>query len=334
MKTHILSIIIALFVSLQVSAQEATDQPSQTLVYSFFINSAPDGCNLPLLGFVNMGRGSHQSVHIGFINTVRRDLTGSQLGFVNLAGGSVNGSQIGFVNTTLQRFTGVQAGFVNTSIKSTHAAQVGFINTCPDSLSGAQVGFVNTVAHKADAIQVGFVNAAKTLKGSQVGFVNVVDSLERGVPIGFLSIVRKGGYHAVELSVTEMHPVNLAYKIGVSRLYTSLSVSYNPANEESLAFGAGFGTILPMGNKLYFNPELVSQTLFFDEFQQLSTFTPKFGYQFNQHLSLLAGPSVVWQYGDHDKPLVDPLFSFSKTTFTNNRGRLLTGARLALRYKF
>lgn len=334
MKTHILSIIIALIFSLNVSAQEATNRSSDALIYSFFINSVPDGCDLPLVGFINMGRGSHTSAHVGFINMVHQNITGTQVGFVNLAGGYVHGWQIGFVNSTPRDVFGAQVGFINVSSDSVTGGQVGFVNTCADSLTGTQIGFVNTVTHKANGFQVGFVNTAKTLSGSQVGFVNVVDSLERGVPIGFLSIVRKGGYHAVELSVTEMHPVNLAYKIGISRLYTTFNLSYNPNNEQALAFGAGFGSILPMGSKLYFNPEYITQTLLFDDFQQQSSFTPNFGYQFNSHLSVLAGPSLVWQYSDHKEPLVDPLFSFSKTTFTNNRGRLLTGARLALRYKF
>jgi hypothetical protein len=355
MKTQILLLLIALLSFSFTYAQESHEiiklemEPrSRTVVYSFIVNSIPDGSNIPLIGFVNLAHGSHKSAHIGFVNYVRENLTGTQISFINTMGGSligsqigfintaaknVTGSQIGFVNTGLANYSGLQVGFINTSIKKSSNIQIGFVNTCADTLKGAQIGFINTSLKKTYAAQVGFVNTAKTLKGTQIGFINLVDSIESGFPLGFLSIVGKGGYHALELSVTEMFPLNLSYKIGVSGLYTSFNISYDPSNAQNIALGAGLGSLIPVGKKVIINPEFISQTLFLSNFQQMNSFAAMVGYKFNNHFTLMVGPSVVLQYGSHTKPLIEPFFSFSKTPVFSN-GNLYTGARLALRYKF
>lgn len=348
MKTQILTIIFAVSLFSTTFAQEKTTPGNDFVLYSFIVNKVPDGYNIPMIGFANIALGTHKSADIGFVNYVKKDFTGGQISFINTIGGNGSGAQIGFintigkngygtqigfVNTTVRSFSGAQIGFVNTAVKKSTNIQVGFVNTNIDSLKGAQIGFVNTSLHKTDAAQIGFINTAKTLKGIQIGFVNLTDSIESGFPLGFLSVVRKGGYHAIELSVSEMYPLNLSYKIGVNKLYTSFIVSYNPAREKNVAFGLGLGSIFPLGKKLHINPEITSQTLFFNNFQQLSSVTANIGYSLNSHLSLLAGPSVVWQYGNNNDELNQPFFSFVKKQITE-KGSLLSGARLALRYKF
>jgi hypothetical protein len=333
MKTQMITLILILTLSTAAFSQEKSEERCSPVIYSFFINSVPDGFNFPLIGFINMGWGSHNSAHIGFINTARRNLNGGQIGFVNFAGGNVFGTQIGYINTAGRAMTGAQIGFVNTAIRKTNAIQLGFVNTSADSLKGAQIGFVNTASRRAEAAQVGYVNATKSLKGVQIGFVNYADTIESGMPIGFLSIVRRGGYHALELSVTEMYPINLSYKIGVSKLYSTLNLSYNPSNEKSVAIGAGLGSVLPMGNKFCFNPEFVSQSLIFDGFQQTTTFAANFGYRITPKITALAGPSLVWQYGNTFDRLNKPFFSFLNQQ-VGSWGNLITGARLSVRYQF
>lgn len=338
MKTQIITLLVALLTSIGTFAQGESqtihiEKRRDPVIYTLFINSVPDNFYLPLIGFINDARGNHYSAQIGFVNTTRRNFGGGQVSFINTVGGNVEGTQIGFINTTAGSFGGVQIGFVNTVAKKTNAIQVGFINTVADTLTGAQIGFINTSAKKTNAAQIGFVNTAKTLKGAQVGFINLADSIECGVPLGFLSIVRKGGYHALELSISEMHPINLSYKIGVSQLYTTFNLSYDPANAKNIAFGAGLGSILPLSKNFVFNPEFVSTTQYLNNFQQTNSFAAMFGYQFGSHLSVLAGPSLVLQYESRNKPLSDPFFSLSKTAVFNN-ANLISGARLALRYKF
>jgi len=349
MRTQILTFILLLSLFSTAFAEEEPTQKNDFILYSFIVNKVPDGCNIPMIGFVNIANGNHKSADIGFINYVNKDFTGAQVSFINTVGGNCKGAQIGFVNTTvkdnvgpqvgfinttMKEFSGAQVGFVNSTFKKATNIQVGFVNTCADSLKGAQIGFVNTSLKKTNAPQVGFINTATRLKGFQLGFVNLADTIECGFPVGFLSIVKKGGYHAIELSVSEMYPINLSYKIGVSKLYTSFVFSYNPANEKQVAIGAGLGSLLPIGKKISFNPEFLSQTLFFDDFEQISSFTANIGYSLNSHFTLFAGPSVVWQYGLHDpKDLNKPFFAFVKEQLSN-KGNLISGARFSVRYKF
>ena len=349
MKTQILTFILFLASFTLAFAQEETTPKKDFILYSFIVNNIPDGCNIPMIGFVNTANGNHKTADIGFINYVKKDFTGAQVSFINTVGGNCKGAQIGFINTTLKNnfgpqvgfinttmkeFSGAQIGFVNSTFKKATNIQVGFVNTSADSLKGAQIGFVNTSLKKTDAPQVGFINTATRLKGFQVGFINLADTIESGFPIGLLSIVKKGAYHAVELSVSEMYPINLSYKIGVSKLYTSFVVSYNPANEKHVALGAGLGSLLPLSKKLSFNPEILSQTLFFDDFEQISSFTANVGYNLDSHLTLFAGPSVVWQYGLHNpEDLNKPFFAFVKEQISN-KGNLISGARFSVRYKF
>ena len=349
MKTQILTFILFLASFTLAFAQEETTPKKDFILYSFIVNNIPDGCNIPMIGFVNTANGNHKTADIGFINYVKKDFTGAQVSFINTVGGNCKGAQIGFINTTLKNnfgpqvgfinttmkeFSGAQIGFVNSTFKKATNIQVGFVNTSADSLKGAQIGFVNTSLKKTDAPQVGFINTATRLKGFQVGFINLADTIESGFPIGLLSIVKKGAYHAVELSVSEMYPINLSYKIGVSKLYTSFVVSYNPANEKHVALGAGLGSLLPLSKKLSFNPEFLSQTLFFDDFEQISSFTANVGYNHDSHLTLFAGPSVVWQYGLHNpEDLNKPFFAFVKEQISN-KGNLISGARFSVRYKF
>jgi len=348
MKTQILSLAFFLVLVTLGFAQDETSKRSTPIIYSGIVNSVPDHFNLPLIGFINMGWGTHYSAHVGFINFVKSDLTGTQVGFVNTAGGSVLGTQIGyvntagrnvlgaqigFVNTTGGNYTGPQIGFINTAAKNCKSIQLGFINTCADSLKGAQIGFVNTTVRRAEAAQIGYVNIAKNLKGVQLGFVNLVDTIESGMPVGFLSIVKKGGYHAVELSLNEMYPINLAYKIGISKLYSSLIFSYNPSDQSSIAVGLGLGSVLPLGKKFSLIPEVSSQSTLFNSWQQTNTFALNGGFNINPHLTVLAGPSLVWQYGNLPEKLNKPFFSFSNKAYYN-RANLITGARVAIRYKF
>lgn len=348
MKTQILSlalIFILLYPALTRAESETQNGP---VIYSGIVNSVPDGFNLPLIGFINLGRGSHITAQVGFVNTVKSDLTGTQVGFINALGGSMLGTQIGYVNTTGRdvlggqvgfintsagEVVGPQIGFVNTAAKKSKSIQVGFVNTCGDSLKGAQIGFVNTVARQSEVAQVGFVNTARVIKGFQVGFINLADSIECGAPIGFLSIVKKGGYHALELSVTEMYPVNLSYKIGISRLYTTFVLSYDPFTKNSMAFGAGLGSVIPLGKRFSLVPEYISQNQLFNGWQQIHSLSVQAAYHFSSHFSVLAGPSMVWQYGNLPDRLNDPFFSFSKRAI-DLRGNLITGARLAVRYTF
>jgi len=299
---------------------ESNETKHRIGLYSFFFNVVPDDFRFPLIGFVNTAIGSHQGLQAGFVNTTLVDF---------------RGAQIGFVNSTLNDFSGLQAGFFNMTINELKGAQVGFVNTAGfGQQQGAQVGFVNLMRKGIKGVQVGFVNiTGGGVQGSQIGFLNYADSIT-GVPIGFISIVKKGGYRALEVSANEWYPVNLSFKIGVPRLYSFVSGSYNNNFENQFAIGYGLGSLLPLSKKLYFNPEFSNTQPIGKDFQlQFHSFVGNIGYQLSPHLQIAAGPSVTHVYSDKSDYFYKPAYSIVNHQI-NSHNRLVVGARIALGVNF
>jgi len=254
-----------------------------------------------------------------------RQLSGIQAGFINTIGGDLNGVQASFINTVVGDTTGLQLSFINTAVGELKGAQFAFVNTAVKPISGPQVGFINV--------------AAQGIKGTQIGLVNYADSIESGIPIGFLSIVRKGGYHAVEYSFTEFHTYNAGLKIGIDRFYSTIFVSYNQTKEASLnnfAAGLGLGSLLPFGKIFFFNPELNSLSIpnrvGVSGYRNLQTLVTYFGVNFNK-LSFAAGPSVTLISSGGNASQPKPLFSIARHDFNNNHS-LVVGLRAAARIRF
>jgi hypothetical protein len=240
------------------------------------------------------------------------------IGFVNVATGNYQGLQLGFVNTTLKNFKGLQMGFVNTSVENFKGAAIGFVNTGKQT-EGLQLGFVNT--------------AWKGIKGCQFGFVNYADTIT-GIPVGFISIVKKGGYKAIEISTNELYPVNLSFKIGISRFYSYIQGGYNPNFEKNFALGGGFGTLCPVGKKFYFNPEIENlNSLGKNANQQMLSLVGNFRYELFSAVQIAVGPSVVWMHSSKGEDLYKPVYSIVNQKIDNNN-RLLIGARAALSVNF
>ncbi|MDR2963969.1 MAG: hypothetical protein LBU90_10120 [Bacteroidales bacterium] len=337
-----------------------------------FVNTATQQPGKAQMGFVNTAVKAMDGAQLGFVNTVADSVHGAQIGYVNTAVGSVDGVQIGFANTAMGSVQGAQIGFANSASSSINAAQIGFVNTAAGDVTGAQLGFVNTAAGNVSGTQIGFVNVAtKKLKGMQLGFINYTDSVEAGIPIGFLSIVRHGGYQALELSVSEYYPATIAFKIGVEKFYTSLFFGYNPSQSNQsdmsdFATGAGFGTFIPIKNNFFFNPELnfmlpinryksgnktTDQTIMPEDiveetetprewYRQITSFAPYFGYNFNAHCSLAVAPTISWssvnatfEDGTAYNEVAEPLFSIA-THKINDKHSVVIGARAALRWRF
>jgi hypothetical protein len=272
-------------------------------VYTFFVNIVNENFHFPLIGFVNIAAGSHSFPQIGFVNVNQDNFTGLQAGFVNTVGGNLGGLQLGFVNTTIKSVDGVQLGFVSTAVNGFNGAQISFINI------------------------------AKKINGIQLGFINYAESIENGIPLGFISIVRNGGYKAVELSINELAAVNIAFKIGIDKLYTSINVSYNPLEtdiKESIFTGMGLGSIIPINEKFFFNPELVYINPITGSTQNYLSLVPNFGYKIISGLSVLIGPSITWAYTKKD---TEPFFSII-TYKINEQNSFLLGGRMALRLQW
>jgi hypothetical protein len=355
MKKIVFIIAILGIIAVNVSAQNPTDSTNNAV--SDFLSQVIQEQNSNAynrsgwtVGFVNTMRDSFNGAQIGFLNTVTDNARGGQVGFVNTVAGSFNGgqvaflntatndtkgAQVGFVNTVRGDFDGGQVGFINTATSDVDGAQVGFINTAAGGVDGAQIGFVNTTAGNADGTQIGFVNIARKLNGLQLGFVNFTDEAESGVPIGFLSIVRRGGYRAVELSVSEFHLMNVGFKIGVERFYTTFSVGYNPFEEQNsnrFATGIGAGTIIPMGDSFFFNPEMTGSTSLGRNNRNSTSFVPYFGYNFSDRFSITVAPSVTWSNSPRNTDLLEPIFSIANFEI-DDRNEIVIGARISVRWR-
>jgi hypothetical protein len=312
-------------------------------IYTFFFNMVYEPFPYPLIGFVNVAVGNHKIFQVSYVNWNTGNFDGFQTAFVNTVGGDFNGFQAGLVITVGGDTKGFQAAFVNTNVGET---------------KGMQTGLVNTAARKMEGVQIGAVNvAARDMKGLQVGLVNYTESIN-GVPIGLISIVKNGGYMAVEYFNSEYHNFNLSFKTGIDKLYTSIIASYNQTYEnawDNFASGVGIGSILPINERFYFNPELTSLSPFMGDVSYES-FIPYFGFNI-KNFSIAAGPTITWvrrnnkdlgesdqhpawvgkyvrDYNDNkDKALPKPNYSLYYYDIDNNNG-LSIGLRAAARLRF
>jgi hypothetical protein len=145
--------------------------------------------------------------------------------------------------------------------------------------------------------------------------------------------VRKGGYRALEVGVSELAPVNLSFKLGVKKLYSSFNVAYNPPATGKTMFGLGLGSIIPLKKSFFFNPELIMMNAFCIEkkySQQSLSLTPAFAYQYKS-LNIVAGISVNYLYTDKDNSLNEPFFQILNYEF-NSYNKIILGARAGIRF--
>ncbi len=258
---------------------------------------------LQVAGFSNVTRHGSRGVQAaGFANVVNDTSSGVQAaGFCNVNNGSFEGWQsAGFLNVNSQSFNGIQtAGFSNIAtapVKGTQAS--GFYNHAQDSLNGVQVaGFMNLATGSTKGLQIaGFLNITKRLKGLQVGFINYTDSLESGTPIGFLSIVRKGGFTAFELTANETFPLGIQLKTGSDRFYNLFHFSARPGNAFAWAWGTGIGVNLKPRGRFRMNIDLLASHInegqwYTNHLNLLSKAQFGFTWQVATRFAISAGPS-------------------------------------------
>jgi len=311
-----------------------------------FTNSVGDSNIGGLIGFMNTVGDSSKGLTVGFFNTVGDSGTGAQIGFFNTLGDSFHGLHVGFFNTIGDSANGIQAGFFNTLGDSFHGLQTGFFNTLGDNAAGLQIGFfntmgnsfrgiqlgfVNTVGNSVEGVELGFLNTTPKLRGLQLGFINRIDTVEKGIPVGFLTFVKKGGYQALEVGASGMYPLNISYKTGIKQFYTSLVFSYSPVSHNHFAFGMGVGTIIPINNTLSFNPEVLTQSTYTVNWDQIHSLHLNAVYKLSDRFSLVAGPTLVWNHLNDGTIFHKPVFSLY-TTELNSKNNLLIGLNVAARF--
>ncbi len=334
-----------------------------------------------MAGFANVTGGKMQGVQMaGFCNVNQKDVRGVQMaGFTNIVSDSVEGSQFaGFANITSGTFTGWQnAGFMNLSNGNFKGLQgSGFANIANDSVVGAQFsGFVNVAGKKMQGAQFagfanvaggnidgtqfagfintagdvkgtqvsGFINVAKKLKGAQIGFINYTDSLESGTPIGFLSIVRKGGYRAFELTSNETFQAGAQFKTGAPLFYNIFLIGAKPADNFYWGWGYGFGTNLKNTGKLRINLDLVAMhvnenALWTDYVNLLNKANLGFSWQIAKKFAVTAGPTFNVnvinknnQENISDDSTIAP-WTISDKMYNNTRVQMWPGFHAAVRF--
>jgi hypothetical protein len=276
-------------------------------IQSGFVNAVGANFSGGQLGFINVNHGIGSGLKAGFVNIQQDMFSGIQLGFMNanngfvmgFQGGFVNhahdvlGIQVSFVNIANGELSGaIQTGFVNIAAQKLLGTQLGFVNNLERDLFGGQLGFVNITGAEMSGVQTGFVNVNTTLSGLQLGFVNVTDTIYSGMPIGFLSFVKKGGYKAIELGVSELLPVSLAFKTGVKSFYTGIQMGVYPNQKNhDVVWGILAGSILSVNHHWDFNPEIIHMNPSRVNHSNLMALRLQVGYQLTGRLRLLGGPS-------------------------------------------
>lgn len=120
-----------------------------------------------------------------------------------------------------------------------HGWQSGFFFNRAGRLSGLQNGVVNH-ATDMDGVQLGAVNRSGSLDGLSIGFVNVAET-GTGLPLGFLNVVRDGILD-VEVSSSDLSPVNLSLKSGTRSFFTTTTLGYDPYDADGrFSIGGGLG---------------------------------------------------------------------------------------------
>jgi hypothetical protein len=250
-----------------------------------------------------------------FINVVPDNYNGPLFGSVNIGRGSHKGLYISFFNWTNKNFKGFQSAITNVTKGNLSGFQFSFINNCYDTLKG---------------LQIGVINITKVNNGTQIGLINYTDTISGGNCFGIVSFVRRATYHGIEIGVNEMLPMNVTYKLGLPDRYASLNFSTN-FDFSKLFLGFGTGFTIPIKNRLLFNPDYTFQYSL-NSPQKILSVVAKFSYKLSKKLYLSAGPTFAWSFSSIKNDLNTPFYYAYNDISSNEKHRIVVGARLSLRY--
>jgi hypothetical protein len=253
-------------------------------------------------GVFNIVGGKFEGVQFaGLHNHVLDSMKGMQAsGISNVIRGSFEGVQLGgIVNHINGKTVGMQAaGVVNVSEDSVRGVQLaGIFNYTKEFRGFHAAGIGNIATGTVEGLQAaGIFNYAKKLKGVQVGVVNIADSSD-GYSIGLFNLVKKNGYHRLDIYSDEMLDINLAWKSGNRKLYTIFlaGASLNN-NEKAYSFGFGLGHSFRLNQKMSIEAEFISQSVYLGSWkyqESLNRFQPVLNIKLAKNITLFAGPSFT-----------------------------------------
>ena len=303
---------------------------AQGTLYTFIVNIAGEGFPLPLIGVANFARGDHSIGEVGVLNMNTGAFWGLKAGAVNITGGDFRGVSSGAVNINWGDMAGLHTGALNLS-GSGRGIQAGAANINFSNFSGLQTGALNFAGGEMYGIQAGVVNYVGAMAGVQIGVVNIVADGERTLPIGLIPIVVRNGYYAVEVSAQDLCPVNVSIKMGVEKLYTTLTVGYNFFTNTFYA-GGGLGTLININELIFLNLEVVSHSKINSANYFLTSAVPAVGFNILPNLSIIVGPRIEYEYledtanDDRFLRLLDFEIGASSS--------IVIGAKAAIRFRF
>jgi len=197
-------------------------------------------------GIINRVKGSFVGVqHAGVANVVTRSFKGAQFGGILNYSDSLIGYQSAGVFNRASYVKGLQVSGVLNRTKNSKGAQLSGVINLADTITGVQIA--------------GVVNRAKTVNGFQLGLVNIADTID-GACLGLVNVIRNG-YHRWEVAGDEVFYTNVAYRSGVQKLHTILSVGMIPDKFDSPTWtiGAGLGMSFGRPNKTLLDIDLATQ---------------------------------------------------------------------------
>lgn len=262
------------------------------------INGSVEGCQVA--GITNVVNGPVTGGQFsGIANVITDSLFGVQFaGISNIVTKSTTGIQVaGIHNFTNEYVLGAQlAGISNVSNGRVEGAQIsGIHNLAIENITGVQItGIYNQSLKTNYGAQIGLVNASHILHGFQLGLINVADS-STGVSVGLINII-KNGYHAVELSSTEVMLANVAIKSGTQQFYNIYTAGFQPETTYTYGFGIGFGSKLTLAKWLSVSADLtVNHINEMEEFDWkvnlLNRADLTLDFNVNKNIAILVGPS-------------------------------------------
>lgn len=295
---------------------------------------------LQFAGFSNTSKEANAQV-AGFLNTGRdHDLQLS--GFGNIASGESRGAQIsGAFNTNTKHVDGLQlSGIFNTARDS--KIQISGIFNLTRNTSFQTGGIFNFANGEVKGVQVaGIFNYAREVRGVQIGLINIANKTENGFALGLLNFI-KDGFHRVEADHNDLTDINISYKSGISKFYTSVSAGIAPS-KNIWSYGLGLGTEVPIKEKFYTDVEISLHNLQ-STGSHIAGISNDYrlnwsvGYLLLPELSLNAGPVLHFYHFNPENP-EDASFSdrFGKTSlFERSRGnglhKIWVGYRVAFTF--
>lgn len=281
----------------------------------------------------------------GVINFVLNDADYIQLGGTgNFVGGKFTGVQVAGIFNIGSEMSGVQVAGVTNLTGEAEGVQVAGVLNHAKKIVGTQVAGVINNTDNLDGVQVTSVfNRAAYFKGYQIAVINYADSCD-GIPFGLFNFVRKG-YHKIELSADEVFYSNLAFRSGVKKFHSIVSVGLRPENLDNPVwmFGYGLGTTLGKSDKYSFDIDLTAHQVmkgsYFASRNSLYKVTlgldrkisPKTSITFGLTYNIYVTDTNSKYYSDTFSSLVP--YSFTNSTSSNgNNMKTWVGGKIGIRF--